>query len=70
VADVFRAEAEAEMRSLSPGERVALAFRLGDDDVEVYRTARDLDRGAAETELRRRRLEGRQPCRCLKVDSE
>jgi len=70
VADALRSEAEAEIRSLSSSERVELALRLGDDDVEIYRAARRLDRNAAEAELRRRRQQGRQPCRCLKVNPE
>ena len=68
VADTLRAESQADVQSLAPAQRIDLALRLGDDDVEVYRAARGVDRSAAWIELRRRRQDGRQRCRCLQDD--
>jgi len=68
VVGALREAAEAEVRALSPERRVALALRLGDDDLEIYRDAQGLDRKGALAELRRRRRSGRQPSRCLEDD--
>ena len=53
------------MAAMSADERVALAFRLGDEDLEVYRRARGLSREVALRRLRMARQVGRVPCRCL-----
>ena len=47
---------------MTPGERVELALRLGDDDLETFRQASGLTRAEALKELRRRRQIGRTPC--------
>jgi hypothetical protein len=52
--------------ALSAGERVALALRLGDDDLEVFRAARGLGREEALRALRRARQAGRHHCGCLR----
>lgn len=64
VADL-RARADAEVRALSPAERLALAFRLGDEDLESFRAAHGLDPRAAMRLLERRRQATRQPSACL-----
>ncbi len=53
------------MAAMSADERVALAFRLGDEDLEIYRRARGLSREVALRRLRMARQVGRVPCRCL-----
>ena len=50
---------------LSAQERVALAFKLGEADLETYRMTHGLTREEALTRLRRQRQQGRRPCRCL-----
>lgn len=61
----LRARADAEVRALSPAERLALAFRLGDEDLESFRAAHGLDPRAAMRLLERRRQATRQPSACL-----
>jgi hypothetical protein len=48
VADDLRAETASAVARLTAEERVALALRLGDDDVTLYRTMH----GASDTEAR------------------
>ncbi len=45
--------------------RLALAFRLGDEDLETYRAASGVSREQALRTLRSRRQVGRQPCSFL-----
>lgn len=68
VADHLREETAERLRVLSPAERVELALRLGDDDLETFRRASGLSRAAALRELRRRRQLGR--TRCSFLESE
>ena len=65
VASVLRARADAEVRRLAPAERVALALRLGDEAIETFRAANDLDRPTAIRLLERRRQATRRPSPCL-----
>ncbi len=53
------------MAAMSADERVALAFRLGDEDLEIYRRAWGVSREVALRRLRMARQAGRVPCRCL-----
>ena len=50
---------------MSPAERLELAFRLGDDDLESFRAAHGLDPQAARRLLERRRQATRRPSACL-----
>ena len=50
---------------LSAQERVALAFKLGDADLETYRSTHGVTREEALIRFRRQRQQGRRPCRCL-----
>lgn len=50
---------------MTPGERLELAFRLGDEDLESFQAAHDLDRRTAIRLLERRRQATRQPSACL-----
>jgi hypothetical protein len=58
------AEARA-LAALSADDRVSLALRLGDDDLEIYRHAQGLCRKDALTALRRMRQAGRVRCTCM-----
>lgn len=64
VADL-RVRDAAEVRAMSPAERIELAFRLGDDDLETFRAAHGLDPQTARRLLERRRQATRQPSACL-----
>jgi hypothetical protein len=63
IGDAFRRKGAEADDLLTPAERVARAFRLGDDDAEAYRRARGITRSAAEAELAARRRNGRLPSR-------
>ncbi len=53
------------VENLSAEERVALAFRLGEADLECFRATHGLTRAAALAHFRRQRQQGRRPCRCM-----
>lgn len=65
VADAIRAEDRRRLTSLTAGERVELALRLGDEDLETFRRARRLSREEGRRQLRLARQVGRVPSRCL-----
>ena len=65
VASVLRAGDAAAVSELSPSERLELAFRLGDEDLESFRATHGLDRRTAIRLLERRRQATRQPSACL-----
>ncbi|HVT57141.1 MAG TPA: hypothetical protein VHR45_01970 [Thermoanaerobaculia bacterium] len=50
---------------LSPGERVALALRLGDADLDALCRARRIDRATAIRLLERQRQTDRTPSACM-----
>jgi hypothetical protein len=68
VADDLRADVLSRLRSMPPAERVALAFGLGDEDLNAFMRARGLTRADALAALRRRRQDGR-PSRCATEDA-
>ncbi len=49
------------VRTMTPDERIALAFALGDDDVRVFMDVHQVGRDEAERQLRRSRHHGRRP---------
>lgn len=61
VADDLRDELRERVRRLPAQERVALAFRLGDEDLARLMHAQGLTREAAMTVLARARAAGRRP---------
>jgi hypothetical protein len=63
VSDGFRRKGVEADATLTPGERVLRALKLGDDDAESFRRARGIPRAAAEAELASRRRAGRLPSR-------
>jgi hypothetical protein len=67
VADVLTAREREALASLTAAERVRLALRLGERDLEAFRLAHHppLERAEAIRLLKRRRQEGRRPSRCV-----
>ncbi len=65
VASVLRARDADAVRALPLVERLELAFRLGDEDLEAFRATHGLDRRTAIRLLERRRQATRQPSACL-----
>jgi hypothetical protein len=55
---------------MSVQERINLAHRLGDEDVEVFRQSKGLSTSEAITRLRRQRQRGRRPCSFFEDASE
>ena len=62
---MLRARAAAFAREMESAERLDLAFRLGDEDLESFRATEGLDRRTAIQLLERRRQATRQPSACL-----
>lgn len=62
VADDLREELEDEALRLPFEERMALALRLGERGLEMFRQANGLDR---ETALRRQHQASRTPSKCM-----
>lgn len=65
VADDLREELQEEALLLSFEERMALALRLGERGLEMFRQANGLDRETAFRELQRQRQAGRIPSKCM-----
>jgi hypothetical protein len=64
VAEDLRVDQLAHERRMSPGERVALALRLGLRDVETHAKSQGMTRRDAALALRRERNAGRRPSGC------
>ena len=64
VCTTSRSEAAA-VRAMAPAERLDLAFRLGEEDLESFQATHGLDRRTAIRLLERRRQATRQPSACL-----
>ena len=65
VASVLRARDAGCFRAMTLVERLELAFRLGEEDLESFRATHGLDRRSAIRMLERRRQATRQPSACL-----
>lgn len=63
VADDLRRELRERVVALSPGERVALAIRLAESDLDLFCSARQIPRDQARRLLMRARRAGRRPSR-------
>lgn len=61
VLDDLRRETNAAVLQMTPGARLALAFALGDDDLELFASAHGLTRDDARRQLRANRGAGRAP---------
>ena len=68
VANHVRARTMAEVLALPPGERIELAFALGEADLALFVRASGLDRETALARLRASRRAGRQPSRAAAGD--
>ena len=64
LAEGLRRELSQKLRLLTPEERLAAAFRLGEEDLELYRGPRGLAREAARRLIRRQRQSGRRRSGC------
>ena len=67
VADVLRQEQAQRLATLTPAERLQLAFELGDADVALLAAAKDISAGEARRRLARSRQAGRTPSRCAQT---
>jgi hypothetical protein len=65
VADDLREELQDEALHLPFEERMALALRLGERGLEMFRQANGLDRETALRELQRQRQASRTPSKCM-----
>lgn len=65
VADDLREELQEDVLNLPVEERMALALRLGERGLEMFRQANGLDREAAIRELQRQRQASRTPSKCM-----
>jgi len=65
VADELRQKTRVEVSQLSLEERLALAFELGEADLEIFCAAQGIDRRTAIRLLERRRQAGRRPSACM-----
>lgn len=65
VADDLRDEQIREMLKLTPGERMRLAARLGDEALDFFMATNGLTREEAIARIRRQRRAGRTPSACM-----
>jgi hypothetical protein len=68
VADDLRLESRRATVHLSAADRIALALRLGDEDVARYRTVHRISEREARVRLARARQIGRVPSRANERD--
>jgi hypothetical protein len=67
VADELRKRSQHDIERLPPAERLELALRLGDDDVELFCRARGIERALAVRQLRAQRRRGRTPSKAAEL---
>jgi hypothetical protein len=65
VAEELRKEQMEDVLGLTPGERVTLAFQLGERDLEFYMAFQNVDRQTAIRAIRREHQLGRRYSRCM-----
>ena len=65
VADELRAEQIREMLDLTPGERMRIAERLGEEALRFFMSTNGITREEAIARINRQRRAGRTPSRCL-----
>jgi hypothetical protein len=70
VGDELRQAARARVLAMAPGERLALAGRLADADVELYCAAHGTTREQARRAFMRQRQAGRRPSRLMQEPAE
>jgi hypothetical protein len=64
----FRRRTHELVRAMTPDERIALAFALGEDDVRVFMEVHQIGRDDAVRRLRRMRHHGRRPSVAAELD--
>jgi len=65
VAEELREEQRREVLAMTPAERVALAFALGERDLEFFMAANGLTREEALAQIEHTRNAGRRYSRCI-----
>jgi hypothetical protein len=71
VAEELRRETEEAVRRMSVDDRVALAYRLGDEAIETFAAARGISRAEAQRLLQKEKRQGRRYSRCIEeLDGE
>ena len=65
VVDDLRRKTQDQVSKLSLEERLALAFELGEADLEIFCQTQGVDRSTGIRLLQRRRQAGRRPSRCM-----
>lgn len=65
VADQLRAETIAEMLAMTPDDRLALSFRLGDEAIADLARSRGISEEKAAWLIRAQRRAGRRYSRCI-----
>lgn len=65
MADEFRQRDREEFRKLPLEERLALVFKLGEEDLKAFCQAQGVDRETGIRLLQRRRQAGRRPSKCM-----
>jgi len=65
VAEELRQEQTREVLTMTPAERVELAFALGERDLEFFMAANRLSREEALAQIERSRQAGRRYSRCI-----
>ena len=65
VADELRRKTGEQMLGMSVQERLAWAFRLGEEDLQTLQASLGLDRDAATLHIQRQRQQGRQRSGCM-----
>lgn len=61
----LRDDSRADVRRLTPDERVRLALQIGERGIQFFMSAHGLDRREALRRMRASRTLGRTPSRCL-----
>ena len=67
VADEFRITQRREVASLSPGERVLLALKLGSESLELFSAESGLSAAQARRVREQQRQSRRRPSACLEA---
>jgi hypothetical protein len=65
VADDLKEDLARQVREMPAEERIELAFRLGDEDLEAFRQTHGLPHEEALRRLRLQRQQGRRYSRCM-----
>ncbi|HLX06489.1 MAG TPA: hypothetical protein VKY89_01365 [Thermoanaerobaculia bacterium] len=68
MADEVRERDRRDVARLSVDERIALALRLGELDLELYCSGNGLDRGSGLRRLRQQRQQGRALSACMSLE--